>query len=156
LTAQASELLAMIQDVCPQLDPAQAAPDPRKSILIVDDDREQVAALALRLQRLGFATLLAHEGRSGLRLAREHHPDVVLLDVRLPDLDGLAICGELADAPDTSHIPIIIVSGSDQPDVVRSARAAGCEYFIGKPYDPNVLLMLIQHVIRQDLDDWPT
>ncbi|MCU0961256.1 MAG: response regulator [Pirellulaceae bacterium] len=146
----------MIQDVCPQLDAAAAAHNRRQAILIVDDDREQVAALALRLERLGFATLRAHEGRTGLQLARERHPDVVLLDLRLPDLDGLAICGELADGPETSHIPIIIVSGCDEPDVVRSARAAGCEYFIGKPYDPNVLLMLIQHAIRHDLDEWLT
>ncbi len=146
----------MTPDVCPQLDPAPAAPDRRKSILIVDDDQEQVAALAWRLQRLGFSTLVAHDGRAGLRLARECHPDVVLLDLHLPDADGLAICSELADAPETAHVPIIIVSGSDQPDVVRSARAAGGEYFIGKPYDPNVLLMLIQHALRHDWDDWLT
>lgn len=146
----------MTPDVCPQPDAAHTAPDRRKSILIVDDEQEQVAALAWRLQRLGFATLLAHDGQDGLRLAREGHPDVVLLDLHLPDSDGLAICSELADAPETSHIPIIIVSGSDQPDIVRSSRAAGGEYFIGKPYDPNVLLMLIQHALRQDLDDWLT
>ena len=74
--------------------------------------------------------------------AREHRPDLVLLDVRLPDLDGFTVCEELVDSPDTCDIPIIIVSGSDRTDIVRSSRAAGCEFFVSKPYDPNVLLTL--------------
>ncbi|MHB0957326.1 MAG: response regulator [Pirellulaceae bacterium] len=144
----------MIHDAVAQLQPCDAAADQRQSILIVDDDRGQVEALSLRLQRQGFTTVLAHEGRHGLSLARERRPDLVLLDLRLPDLDGFVVCGELVDSPETCHIPIIIVSGSDQPDIVRSARAAGCEYFIGKPYDPNVLLTLIEHALRRDVGDW--
>jgi CheY-like chemotaxis protein len=146
----------MIPDVVAQLQSCGSGTDRRQSILIVDDDRSQVEALSLRLQRQGFTTVLAHEGRHGLSLAREHRPDLVLLDLRLPDLDGFEVCGELVDSPETCHIPIIIVSGSDRPDVVRSARAAGCEYFIGKPYDPNALLTLIQHALRRGMDDWLT
>ena len=98
--------------------------------------------------------MLAYDGHRGLRLARERLPDLVLLDLRLPDVDGFEICEELTDSPDTCHIPIIIVSGLDQPDVVRTARAAGCEFFIGKPYDPNALLTLIEHALTRDLDGW--
>ncbi len=146
----------MVHDAVAQLQACEAATDRRQSILIVDDDPAQVEALSLHLQRQGFTTMLAREGRHGLDLARAHRPDLVLLDLRLPDLDGFTVCGELVDSPETCHIPIIIVSGSDAPDVVRSARAAGCEYFIGKPYDPNVLLTLIQHALRRDIDDWLT
>jgi CheY-like chemotaxis protein len=146
----------MIHDAVAQLQPCESATDRRQSILIVDDDRSQVEVLSLRLQRQGFTTMLAHEGRRGVHLARARCPDLVLLDLRLPDVDGLEVCGELVDSPETCHIPIIIVSGLDEPDVVRSARAAGCEYFIGKPYDPNVLLTLIQHALRRDIDDWLT
>ncbi|MHB8970415.1 MAG: response regulator [Pirellulaceae bacterium] len=144
----------MIQDAVAQLQPCESAADRKQSILIVDDDRSQVEALALRLQRQGFVTVLAHEGLRGLCLAREHRPDLVLLDLRLPDVDGFEVCGKLVDSPDTCHIPIIIVSGADEPDIVRSARAAGCEYFIGKPYDPNVLLTLIELALRRDACDW--
>jgi two-component system, OmpR family, alkaline phosphatase synthesis response regulator PhoP len=97
---------------------------------------------------------LAHEGRSGLSLARQRRPDLVLLDLGLPDVHGLEVCEQLVDSPETCGIPIIIVSGLDEPDVVRSARSAGCEYFLRKPYDPNALLTLIQHALRRDCFDW--
>lgn len=146
----------MAPDVVSQLQPCESGTDRRQSILIVDDDPFQVETLSMRLQRQGFVTISAHEGQRGLNLARERRPDLVLLDLRLPDLDGLEVCGELVDSPETCHIPIIILSGVSQPDIVRSARAAGCEYFIGKPYDPNALLTLIQHALRRDIDEWVT
>ncbi len=142
----------MIQDAFAQLQPAQSGTDRRQSILIVDDDQPQVEALSHRLQKQGFLTVLAFEGRTGLNKAREHRPDLVLLDLRLPDLDGFTVCEELVDSPDTCDIPIIIVSGSDRSDVVRSSRAAGCEFFVRKPYDPNVLLTLIEHALKRDYD----
>ena len=142
----------MIQDALVQLEPAESGTDRRYSILIVDDDQTQVEVLTHRLQKQGFTTVHAFEGRIGLEKAREHQPDLVLLDLRLPDLDGFSVCEELVDSPDTCDIPIIIVSGSDRPDVVRSSRAAGCNFFVRKPYDPNVLLTLIEHALKRDYD----
>ncbi len=144
----------MIQDAMAQLQPVESESDRRHSILIVDDDQAQVEVLSNRLQKQGFTTVLAYEGRTGLRKAREHRPDLVLLDLRLPDLDGFTVCEELVDSPETCHIPIIIVSGSDRADVVRTSRAAGCEFFVRKPYDPNVLLTLIEHALKRDFDQW--
>ena len=145
----------MIKDALAQLEPAQGSSDRRHSILIVDDDQTQVEVLTHRLQHQGFNTVSAYEGRVGLRKAREHRPDLVLLDLRLPDLDGFAVCEQLVDSPETCDIPIIIVSGSDRQDVVRSSRAAGCEFFVRKPYDPNVLLTLIEQALKRSFD-WNT
>jgi CheY-like chemotaxis protein len=142
----------MISDALAQLQPAPSDADRRQSILIVDDDQVQVEVLSHRLQKQGFITVLAYEGRAGLAKAREHRPDLVLLDLRLPDLDGFSVCEELVDSPDTCDIPVIIVSGSDQPDVVRTSRAAGCEFFVRKPYDPNALLTLIEHALKRGFD----
>ncbi|MFO7908382.1 MAG: response regulator [Planctomycetota bacterium] len=139
----------MFQDVVAQLDPTEQGAEKRGSILIVDDDQDQVDVLAHRLKKQGFSTVLAHQGRVGLEKARQHRPDVVLLDLRLPDLDGFAVCEQLVDAPETCHIPVIIVSGVDQDNIVRSSRTAGCEFFVRKPYDPNVLLTLIQHAMQR-------
>ena len=69
------------------------------------------------------------------------------MDVGLPDGDGLMFCQRLADAPETCEIPVIILSGMDRADMVRQARAAGCQYFLRKPYDPNALLLLARHAI---------
>lgn len=142
----------MIQDAVARLEPVEQEAEERRSILIVDDDQDQVDVLAHRLEKQGFSTVMAHQGRAGLEKAREHRPDVVLLDLRLPDLDGFMVCEELVDSPETCHIPIIIMSGLDRENIVRSSRTAGCEFFVRKPYDPNVLLTLIQHAVQRSCD----
>ena len=105
--------------------------------------------LSRRLGQQGFATRTAESGTEGLALARSAHPDLILLDLRLPDTDGFAICEELADSPETCTIPIIILSGLEQPDIIRRSRLAGCHYFVRKPYDPNALLVLIRHALEE-------
>jgi CheY-like chemotaxis protein len=122
----------------------------RRRILIVDDDDAMVDVLGQRLERQGFDILAAASGEEGLAVARHRHPDLVVLDLRLPDADGFSICQELADSMDTSSIPVIILSGMERPDIIRRSRAAGCQYFVRKPYDPNALLILVQHAIGEN------
>lgn len=85
--------------------------------------------------------------------ARSQRPSLIVLDLRLPDADGLGVCSQLVDSPETCTIPVIILSGLEDPEVVRRCRAAGCQYFLRKPYDPNVLLVLIRQAIR-DCRGW--
>ena len=79
-------------------------------------------------------------------------PDLVLLDLRLPDATGFEVCEDLADSPCTCGTPIIILSAMEGPDIVRQARRVGCEFYVRKPYDPNVLLTLIEHALQQERD----
>lgn len=122
------------------------------SVLIIDDDEAMAEVLAARLAQQGFRTLTALEGAAGLALARSERPDVILLDLRLPDRDGFDLCAELDESPETTGIPIIVLSGMARPDVIRRSRAAGCRYYVRKPYDPNALLLLIQQAIRESQD----
>ena len=119
------------------------------SILIVDDDEALADCLARRLKKQGFRTLLAESGMDGVMQARTEHPALVLLDLRLPDIDGFSICEQLADSPETCMIPVIILSGMERPDILRRCRSVGCRYFLRKPYDPDALLILIRHAIRE-------
>lgn len=119
-----------------------------RTILIVDDDEALADCLARRLKKQGYRTLLAESGMDGLVQARAEHPSLVLLDLRLPDIDGFSICEQLADSPDTCTIPVIILSGMERPDMLRRCRSAGCRYFLRKPYDPDALLILIRQAIR--------
>lgn len=114
----------------------------RRRILIVDDDHSQSEILAYSFDKQGYSTLTADNGADGMRLAHEEHPDLVLLDIRLPDMDGLSVCHQLNDAADTCDIPVIVLSAMERPDIIRRSRAAGSHYFLRKPYDPNALLML--------------
>lgn len=121
----------------------------RQCILIVDDDHSQAEVLSFRLGRQGYDTITANTGHTGLQLARHERPDLVLLDLRLPDVDGLHICRQLTDDIRTCGIPVIIVSGMERPDIIRQSRAAGCHYYVRKPYDPNALLLLVRSAMNE-------
>jgi CheY-like chemotaxis protein len=129
-----------------------ASPDCAKArfnVLIVDDDEAQADVLSTRLARQGFGTLIACSGQRALELARAERPDCVLLDLRLPDVDGFDLCQDLVDSAETCDIPVIIVSGLERPDIIRRCRAAGCHYYVRKPYDPNALLTLVRQAIGE-------
>jgi two-component system alkaline phosphatase synthesis response regulator PhoP len=119
------------------------------SVLIIDDDEAMAEVLSTRLASQGFRTLTANQGQLGLEIAKQKRPDLILLDLRLPDRDGFDVCAELDDSSETTGIPIIILSGMARPDVIRKSRAAGCRYYVRKPYDPNALLLLIQQALRE-------
>ncbi|MHC4403005.1 MAG: response regulator, partial [Planctomycetota bacterium] len=123
--------------------------DLRETVLIIDDDHAMVDILSRRLRQQGFHTLTTETGERGLATAQLHYPSLILLDLRLPDADGLTICRQLADAPDMCDIPVIILSGMEHANIIRGCRAAGCQYFVRKPYDPNALLVLIRQAIRE-------
>jgi two-component system cell cycle response regulator DivK len=131
------------------LDPVLKEEKQGRTVLIVEDDREQTQVLEHHLKGQGFATVAAGDGQAGVAEARQLIPDIVLLDLGLPDADGLDVCGQLADDPVTATIPVIILSGMEHPDIVRRSRAAGCSYYVRKPYDPNALLLLIEQAIHE-------
>jgi len=123
----------------------------RHAVLIIDDDKNLSDVLAYRLRKQGLRTVAAHSGKAGLAQAKAVQPSVILMDLCLPDADGLSICEELTDSPETCSVPVIVLSGMDEPGIVRRCRAAGCRYFLRKPYDPNVLLLLIRQAIKDSL-----
>jgi CheY-like chemotaxis protein len=153
MTAETLELPSSIETTEPKTHLTPVRMDRRQTILVVDDDDSLTEVLSFRLERQGFSTLTAHSGQEGLVTAREKRPTLIVLDLRLPDVDGLEICQQLADDPATCMIPVLILSGMETPDILRECRAAGCSYFLRKPYDPNALLTLIRQAIRES-EEW--
>ena len=139
----------MVVEVLEKPAPVAAEEDKRPTILVVDDDQALADVLSRRLKQQGFDTLLADCGELGLAKARSQSPALIVLDLRLPDIDGFSICRELADSSATCQIPVIILSGMEHPDIIRRSRASGCCYFVRKPYDPNALLVLIRQAIEE-------
>lgn len=139
----------MIHDASVELEPASQLDARQRTVLIIDDDEDQSHALAWRLQSQGFETLTAAAGRRGMILAQSERPDVVLLDLELPDIDGLKVCEQLTDCERTAGIPVVIISGQERTDIVRQARIAGCHFYLRKPYDPNVVLMVVEQAIAR-------
>ncbi len=139
----------MTADILEDLETAPARQKPPQSILIIEDDAGQREALLHRLSRQGYTTRAAGAGQEGLAMARQDPPHLVLLDLRLPDMEGFTLGEQLADDPATAGVPVIVLSGMERPDIIRRTRAAGCQYFVRKPYDPNALLVLIKSALEE-------
>jgi DNA-binding response OmpR family regulator len=139
----------MIQHADVELEFAETKSFAPRTVLIIDDDRDQAETLAWSLQSQGFETMTAAAGKRGLALANVERPDAILLDLELPDVDGLEICQQLVDGVATAGIPVVILSGQDRADVIRRARTAGCDFYLRKPYDPNVVLMVVEQAIAR-------
>jgi CheY-like chemotaxis protein len=113
--------------------PNGAAPAAR--ILIVDDERKNRDVLEVMLQAEGFHTLTAASGDEALAMVAEQRPDLILLDVMMPNMDGYQLANRLKGAPATSHIPIIMVTALDNRDARMLGMSAGVDRFITKPVD---------------------
>ncbi len=141
--------MSMLATVLEQPQPTKRATEKRSKILIIDDDDALADVLSRRLQKQGYETIAAESGHAGRAKARSARPALIVLDLRLPDTDGFSLCEQLADCPQTCAIPVIILSGLEEPDILRRCRSAGCRYYLRKPYDPNALLVLIREAIRE-------
>ena len=119
----------------------------RKNILVVEDDREISNATCLRLRAAGFAAQALYEGADVVRQAEVGRPEVILLDVRLPDVDGLTTLRELKRREETRRIPVVMLSASmrDEP----AALDSGARFFLRKPYDGDNLLMAVRTAIDE-------
>ena len=121
---------------------ARPAAGPR-TVLIVDDNVDGAQGLALLLQLRGHRVLLAHDGAAGMEVARAQRPDVVVLDIGLPKLDGYAVARELRRLPGMAGVLLIAATGYGQDEDRRRARDAGFDYHLVKPVDPSVLSKLL-------------
>ncbi|WP_437655810.1 hybrid sensor histidine kinase/response regulator [Sorangium sp. So ce1182] len=124
--------------------PAEAAaPAPvgrARRVLVVDDNRDHALGLALFLEQAGHVTALAHDGTSALEVARSFAPEVVLLDIGLPEMDGYEVARRLRGAPGAGAPRIVALTGYGQPDDLRRSREAGCDAHLVKPVAPEVVL----------------
>jgi CheY-like chemotaxis protein len=118
-------------------------------ILVVDDERAIRLICRVNLESAGYETLEAEDGRGALEVAQAEQPDLIVLDVMLPDLDGWEIAELLAGDPATEEIPLIYVSARSEPSDQRRAHALGALGYITKPFDPEALSLLVNEVIRR-------
>jgi len=116
------------------------------AILLVEDEPDLVLALRSLLEDRGHDVLEAATGAGALRLATERRPDVVVLDVGLPDMDGLAVLSELRTWPGREQPAVVVISAHASGHTAARARALGCEHYVTKPFDPIDLVETIGSV----------
>lgn len=116
-------------------------------VLLVDDDRDVNEGTSTRLRAEGYQIVTARDGDECIRLAIEYHPVAIVLDVRMPIMDGLAALDELQAMECTKHIPVVMLSASlaDQ----RSALEAGARFFLRKPYSAPMLIDAVKAAIEE-------
>jgi DNA-binding response OmpR family regulator len=121
----------------------------RKKILVVEDNTELLELLRLHLKAAGFAVATATDGVEALKKARSLSPDLVLLDLVLPELDGFAVCETLRRAPATASTPIIILTGLTSYFARCAGLEAGTCEFMTKPASPKHLVARIKELLRE-------
>ncbi|MBL8481067.1 MAG: response regulator, partial [Rhodocyclaceae bacterium] len=127
---------------------ARTAAGAAPGILIVDDDTAAIQVIYTALKHLDARFIFATDGEQALRLAAERRPDLVLLDIQMPGMDGIETCRRLQEQPELAHIPVIFVTRYADPEHEARALAAGGTDFISKPYSPAVLQARIGTVLR--------
>ena len=117
-----------------------------KRVLVVDDDAKTVELVKLYLNRDGYGVLTAYDGVEALRLAREGHPDLIVLDLMLPGMDGLEVCRTLRDESD---VPIIMLTAKTTDEDKLTGLGLGADDYVTKPFSPRELAARVRAVLRR-------
>ncbi len=117
-----------------------------KKVLVADDEPAITELVAFALEMEGFLVIQAPDGPEALRLVKEEHPDLAMVDVMMPGLDGREVCRRIKEDPETADIPVLLFSAAPNPDLSR-ARADG---FMPKPFDVNNLVDTVKRYIREN------
>jgi two-component system alkaline phosphatase synthesis response regulator PhoP len=117
-----------------------------KRVLVVDDDAKTVELVKLYLNRDGYRVMTAYDGTEALRLAREGHPDLIVLDLMLPGIDGLEVCRVLRDESD---VPIIMLTARTTDEDKLIGLGLGADDYVSKPFSPRELAARVRAVLRR-------
>jgi two-component system, cell cycle response regulator DivK len=118
-----------------------------KRILVVEDQRDNRQILRDLLSSAGYDMIEAEDGKAALVAVKAQRPDLVLMDIQLPLLDGYEATRRIKADPDTRHIPVIVVTSYALSHDEAKARAAGCDAYVTKPYSPRQLLAKIREYL---------
>jgi len=121
---------------------------PGKRILVVEDELETEEMLRVYFEFCGYKVLSTAWGKDVLEICRESHPDLVILDVQLPDIDGYEVYQELANTQQTSRIPVIFLTKVVDNDLRATSRATRAFDYISKPFDLEELERRVQAALR--------
>jgi two-component system, cell cycle response regulator DivK len=121
-----------------------------KRILVVDDHEDNRQILRVLLTSAGYVMIEAQNGEAALAAALSERPDLILMDIQLPDLDGYEVTRRIKSNPRSHDVPIIAVTSYALSDDERKALAAGCIAYVAKPYSPMQLLAKIKKYLASD------
>jgi DNA-binding response OmpR family regulator len=117
------------------------------TILWIDDDQLLLSFCCEALQRHGYRTLVAADGLSGIETAKSERPDLIILDILMPNMSGLEVCRRLRNEPGLKETPIILLTALQGPDLGVKGRQAGATSTIRKPFGPEHIINAIERIL---------
>lgn len=121
----------------------------RDKILVVEDEEDILELVRYNLSKEGYQVVGAMNGEDGIRQAQAQAPDLIVLDLMLPGIDGLTVCRVLQHDPTTSHIPIVMLTAKGEESDIITGLELGAEDYVTKPFSPKVLVARIRRVLRR-------
>jgi DNA-binding response OmpR family regulator len=131
-----------------RVDPAARAAFRLATILWIDDDQLLLSFCCDALRQQGYRTLVASDGPSGIETAKAERPDLIILDVLMPGMDGIEVCRKLRRLPETRQTPIILLTAFHSPKLSLKGRAAGATSTIQKPFGPEHIISAIAKILE--------
>jgi DNA-binding response OmpR family regulator len=121
----------------------------RDTVLLVEDEADVVDLLRYNLNKAGFSVLVAYDGLTGLQMARESRPEILVLDLMLPGMDGYSVCRALKKDPETELLPILMLTARGEPSERIHGLEIGADDYVTKPFSPRELVLRIQALLRR-------
>ena len=120
-----------------------------KRILVVDDEPDILRVVSARLKSSGFEVIVACDGEEWFDKARKESPDLIILDLMLPKIDGYSVCGLLKRDSRYAGIPVILFTARAQDEDMKMGKEAGADAYITKPFEPQLLLGKIKELLKE-------
>ena len=124
-------------------------PATKSTIMVIDDDPDLVTLLRLMLEQKGFNVMCAYDGLQVFAGLEKQKPNLILLDIMIPEMDGLEVLRRLKAAPETSSIPIILLTALDEDENILTGYKMGADHYITKPFKRTHLVAVINHLLSE-------
>ncbi len=120
----------------------------KKRILVVEDNKHNLYLATFILKKSGYEVITAVNGLEAIEIAKEQHPDLILMDIQLPEMDGYEAIGRIKGIPDLTHIPVVAVTSYAMVGDRKKALSIGCVGYIEKPLNPETFVPEIEKYLR--------
>lgn len=121
---------------------------PPLKVLVCDDERHIVRLIQINLEKQGYQVITAYDGKEGLEKIRSEKPDLVVLDVMMPYMDGFEVLKNLRREPETENLPVIMLTAKAQDKDVFEGYHYGADMYLTKPFNPNELIMFVKRIAQ--------
>ncbi|MCF6157832.1 MAG: response regulator transcription factor [wastewater metagenome] len=122
---------------------------PKEKILVVDDEKDLVKLIRYHLEKDGYKIIAAYNGEDALFLTRRERPELIILDLMLPGMDGLEVCKRLKSIPELAHIAIVMLTAKGDENDITIGLKLGADDYVTKPFSPKELVARIEAVLRR-------